>query len=196
MTEVVFTAEVLAAGGGGHAVVVPKEIAAKLSGRRVPVVAHVDGVEYHSRVAVYGGQVYLGLRQELLRRIGRQAGDTVEVRLAEGSAPEPAPALSEPPELVAALADTRPRGRRTPRCPPSISTSSGPGSPPPTSPRPARTGWPGRCGGSVASGSPVARVQQGVLDHLGERGVDPVLAAGHVDRALTEAHRLDQRLDQ
>ena len=105
MTEVVFTAEVLAAGGGGHAVVVPKEIAGKLSGRRVPVVAHIDGVEYHSRVAVYGGQVYLGLRQELLRRIGRQAGDTVEVRLAEGSAPEPAAAVTEPPELVAALAE-------------------------------------------------------------------------------------------
>ena len=105
MTEVVFTAEVLAAGGGGHAVVVPKEIAAKLSGRRVPVVAHVDGVEYHSRVAVYGGQVYLGLRQELLRRIGRRAGDTVEVRLAEGSTPELAPEVTEPPELVAALAD-------------------------------------------------------------------------------------------
>jgi hypothetical protein len=99
-----FTAEVLAAGGGGHAVVVPKELAAKLSGRRVPVVAHVDGVEYHSRIAVYGGQVYLGLRQELLRRIGRQAGDTVEVRLAEGSTPEPAPEVSEPPELAAALA--------------------------------------------------------------------------------------------
>jgi hypothetical protein len=105
MTEVVFSAEVLAAGGGGHAVVVPKEIAAKLSGRRVPVVAHIDGVEYHSRVAVYGGQVYLGLRQELLRRIGRQAGDTVEVRLAEGSTPEPAAAVTEPPELVAALAE-------------------------------------------------------------------------------------------
>ena len=101
--EVVFTAEVLAAGGGGHAVVVPKEVAAKLSGRRVPVVAHIDGVEYHSRVAVYGGQVYLGLRRELLRRIGRQAGDTVEVRLAEGSTPAPA-AVTEPPELVAALA--------------------------------------------------------------------------------------------
>jgi hypothetical protein len=105
MTEVVFTAEVIAAGGGGHAVVVPKELAANLSGRRVPVVAHVDGVEYHSRVAVYGGQVYLGLRQELLRRIGRQAGDAVEVRLAEGSAPEPALEVTEPPELVAALAD-------------------------------------------------------------------------------------------
>jgi len=99
-----FTAEVLAASGGGHAVVVPKEIAAKLSGRRVPVLAQVDGVDYRSRVAVYGGQVYLGLRQDLLRRIGRQAGDTVEIRLTEGSSPEPAPGLTEPPELTAALA--------------------------------------------------------------------------------------------
>jgi hypothetical protein len=107
MAEVVFTAEVLSAGGGGHAVVVPKELAAKLSGRRVPVLAHVDGVEYRSRVAVYGGQVYLGLRQELLRRIGRRAGDTVEVRLAEVSDPGPASptVVTEPPELVTALAD-------------------------------------------------------------------------------------------
>ena len=106
MTEYRFTAEVLAAGGGGHAVVVPKEIAAALTGRRVPVLTSVDGVEYRSRVAVYGGQVYLGLRKDLLRRIGRQAGDTVEIRLAESVEPEPAsaPELSEPPDLLAALA--------------------------------------------------------------------------------------------
>jgi hypothetical protein len=103
-----FTAEVLSAGGGGHAVVVPKEIAAALSGRRVPVLAQVDGVEYRSRVAVYGGQVYLGLRKDLLKRIGRQAGDTVEVQLVEAVEPQPAaaPDLSEPPDLVAALAES------------------------------------------------------------------------------------------
>jgi Bacteriocin-protection, YdeI or OmpD-Associated/Domain of unknown function (DUF1905) len=107
VSEYRFTAEVLAAGGGGHAVVVPKEIAASLSGRRVPVLAHVDGVEYRSRVAVYGGQVYLGLRKDLLRRIGRQAGDTVEIRLVESVEPQPAsaPELSEPPDLVVALAE-------------------------------------------------------------------------------------------
>ena len=101
-----FSAEVIAAGGGGHAVVVPKEIAAALTGRRVPVLTHVEGVEYRSRVAVYSGQVYLGLRQDLLRRIGRRAGDTVEVRLVEAIEPPPAsaPELSEPPELVEALA--------------------------------------------------------------------------------------------
>lgn len=110
MTELAFTAEVLAAGRGGHAVVVPKEVAATLSAKRVPVLAHVDGVEYRSRIAVYGGKTYLGLRQELLRRIGRHAGDSVEVRLVEEAEPDPAPAVptaevTEPPDLVAALAD-------------------------------------------------------------------------------------------
>jgi len=105
---------VLAAGGGGHAVVVPKEIAAGLSGRRVPVLAQVDGADYRSRVAVYGGQVYLGLRKDLLRRIGRQAGDTVEIRLVEAVEPQPAsaPKLIEPPDLVAALAES-PTGQTT-----------------------------------------------------------------------------------
>jgi hypothetical protein len=104
-----FTAEVLAAGGGGHAVVVPKEIAATFSAKRVPVLAHVEGVEYRSRIAVYGGRSYLGLRQELLRQIGCQAGDQVTIDLAEelgaDAATVPPPEVTEPPELVAALAE-------------------------------------------------------------------------------------------
>jgi Bacteriocin-protection, YdeI or OmpD-Associated/Domain of unknown function (DUF1905) len=108
MTEASFTAEVLGSGGGGHAVVVPKDVAATFSAKRVPVVAHVDGVEYHSRIAVYGGRSYLGLRKDLLRQIGRQTGDQVEVRLVEEDVAEPARAPSaaptEPPELVEALA--------------------------------------------------------------------------------------------
>ena len=41
-----FTAEVLSAQGGGHAVVVPKDVAAAFSGKRAPVLAHVNGVDY------------------------------------------------------------------------------------------------------------------------------------------------------
>lgn len=104
-----FTAEILAAGNGGHAVVVPKELAAGLTGRRVPVLAEIDGVEYRSRVAAYGGHVYLGLRKDLLRRVGKQAGDSVEVHLTEGPETEAAAAeVSEPPELTAALAQDEP----------------------------------------------------------------------------------------
>ena len=99
----------LAAGRGGHAVVVPKEIAATFSAKRLPVLAHVEGVEYHSRIAVYGGKSYLGLRVELLRQIGRQAGDQVTIDLVEepdaGRTTVPPPEVTEPPELVAALAE-------------------------------------------------------------------------------------------
>ena len=43
-----FSAEVLSAGQGGHAVAVPKEVAQAFSSKRPPVLAHVNGVEYRS----------------------------------------------------------------------------------------------------------------------------------------------------
>ena len=108
MSPATFSAEVLSSGqGGGHAVVVPKEVAANFSTKRPAVLAHVDGVEYRSRLAVYGGKSYLGLRKDLLRQIGRQAGDVVEISLEEDD-PDPPPAaveVTEPPELLAALAE-------------------------------------------------------------------------------------------
>jgi antitoxin component of MazEF toxin-antitoxin module len=98
-----FTAEVLTSGqGGGHGVVVPKEVAASFSSRRPPVVAYVNGVEYRSRLAVYGGQSYLGLRKDLLRQLGVAAGDQVEIELEEDYQER---AVVEPPELTAALAE-------------------------------------------------------------------------------------------
>jgi antitoxin component of MazEF toxin-antitoxin module len=98
-----FTAEVLTSGqGGGHGVVVPKEVAASFSSKRPPVVAYVNGVEYRSRLAVYGGQSYLGLRKDLLRQLGVAAGDQVEIELEEDYQER---AVVEPPELTAALAE-------------------------------------------------------------------------------------------
>ena len=107
MSLATFSAEVLSSGqGGGHAVVVPKEVAANFSSKRPAVLAHVDGVEYRSRLAVYGGRSYLGLRKDLLRQIGRQAGDVVEISLEEDHTELPPPAeVAEPPELLAALAE-------------------------------------------------------------------------------------------
>ena len=105
----VFTAEVISAGQGGHAVVVPREIAEGFESKRPPVVVHVNGSEYRSRLMVYGGKSYLGLRQDLLRKIGVMAGDTVEIDLrldlerAEKAIPPPATPV-EPTELVEALA--------------------------------------------------------------------------------------------
>ena len=89
MSPASFSAEILAAGGGGHAVVVPKEIAATFSSKRPPVIAQVDGVEYRSRLMVYGGTCYLGLRKDLLRRIQRGPGDVVEIELVEDTRARP-----------------------------------------------------------------------------------------------------------
>ncbi len=108
MTPASFSAEILAAGGGGHAVVVPKEIAATFSSKRPPVIAQVAGVEYRSRLMVYSGTCYLGLRKDLLRRIQRGPGDVVEIELVEDTQPAPAPEAAvepvEPVELLEALA--------------------------------------------------------------------------------------------
>lgn len=98
-----FSAEVLSMGqGGGHAVVVPKEIAETFSSKRPPVLAHVNGVEYRSRLAVYGGQSYLGLRKDLLRQLGVAAGGQVQIELIEDHEKR---VVVEPPELTQALAD-------------------------------------------------------------------------------------------
>ena len=98
-----FRAEVLSAGqGGGHAVVVPKEVAAAFSGKRPQVLAHVNGVEYRSRLMVYGGQSYLGLRKDLLRQLQVEAGDQLQLELVEEQGER---VVVEPPELTEALVE-------------------------------------------------------------------------------------------
>ena len=101
-----FTAEVHSAGRGGHAVVVPAEVTATFSSRKVAVLALVAGVEHRSRLAVHAGRTYLGLPAALLRRLGVRAGDTVEIDLTEvpEAAPEPEPEVAEPAALTALLA--------------------------------------------------------------------------------------------
>jgi Bacteriocin-protection, YdeI or OmpD-Associated/Domain of unknown function (DUF1905) len=96
-----FSAEVLSAGQGGHAALIPPDVAATFSSKRPAVVATVNGTEYRSRLMVYGGKSYLGLRKDLLRQIGAGAGDTVEIELAEDHSDR---VVTEPPELLEALA--------------------------------------------------------------------------------------------
>jgi len=96
-----FVANVEPAGRGGHAVVVPAELAAAFSGRRPAVLAHVNGVEYRSRLMVYGGVCYLGLRKDLLVAVGAGVGDQVEVDLVEDERPR---VVEVPGELAAELA--------------------------------------------------------------------------------------------
>jgi hypothetical protein len=102
--DMAFTAEVLSAGQGGHAVVVPQEVAATFSTKRPAVVGTVNGTEYRSRLMVYGGKSYLGLRKDLLRSIGATAGDTVEIELSEDRTERTERVVTVPPELLEALA--------------------------------------------------------------------------------------------
>jgi hypothetical protein len=97
-----FSSEVLSAGqGGGHAVLVPPEVTAAFSSKRPAVVATVNGTEYRSRLMVYGGKTYLGLRKDLLRQIGASVGDLIEIELTEDRAER---VVTEPAELLEALA--------------------------------------------------------------------------------------------
>ena len=82
--------------------IVPKEVAQTFSSKRPPVLAHVNGVEYRSRLAVYGGRCYLGLRKDLLRQLGVATGDQVKIELIEDNEER---VVVEPPELTQALVD-------------------------------------------------------------------------------------------
>jgi hypothetical protein len=96
-----FTAVVQAAQGGGHSVEVPAELAQTFPSRRPAVLAVVNGVDYRSRLMVYGGQSYLGLRKDLLATVGVEVGVTVTIELTEDLS---ARVVEEPVELVSALA--------------------------------------------------------------------------------------------
>ncbi|GAA1833632.1 DUF1905 domain-containing protein [Microlunatus capsulatus] len=100
-----FTAEVGAAGRGGHAVVVPAGVTTALGSKKAAVLAVVGGVEHRTRLASHAGRTYLGLPAALLNRLGVRDGDVVEVELslAEEPATAPEPDVPEPAELTALL---------------------------------------------------------------------------------------------
>jgi hypothetical protein len=95
-----FKAELASASGGGRALEVPAEIAASFPSRRPAVRGTVNGVEFRSRLAVYGGRSYLGLNAQVRRAAGISLGDLVDVLL---EADEESPTVEIPPELTAAL---------------------------------------------------------------------------------------------
>jgi hypothetical protein len=48
---------------------------------RVPVIAHFDGIEYRGSLVSYGGRHKMLMLREIRERLGKQAGDTVHVRI-------------------------------------------------------------------------------------------------------------------
>jgi hypothetical protein len=59
----------------------PEVIVALGHGKRVPVKVNLNGYAYRSRIAVYGGRYYLGVRREVRQAAGISAGDHLMVGL-------------------------------------------------------------------------------------------------------------------
>jgi hypothetical protein len=98
-----FRAELRSAGdSGGAGFDVPLEVAAALSDpKRPPVTVTINGHEFRTRLAVYGGQPMVGVTKADRAAAGVDVGDTFDVLLALDTAPRE---ISVPPDLAEALA--------------------------------------------------------------------------------------------
>lgn len=90
-----------ARGEGGRWIEIPFDARAAFGEARAPVRGTVNGVAFRSRLAVYGGATYLGLRREIREAAGIEVGDAVAVELERDDAPRE---VTVPPELAHALA--------------------------------------------------------------------------------------------
>jgi hypothetical protein len=82
-----FPAEIKSAGSGAF-VDIPFDVEAVFGRKRVPVNATIDGEPYRGSVVRMGGDCHmLIVVKEIRERIGKSAGDTVEVTVEEDTAP-------------------------------------------------------------------------------------------------------------
>ena len=76
-----FTGTLLEAGGGGHAIELPFHPKEEFGQARPRVRGTVNDTPLSTRLAVYGGRGYLGVRKEILQAAGIAPGDSVAVVL-------------------------------------------------------------------------------------------------------------------
>ena len=79
----------------------PFDAKAEYGSARAPVRCTINGVAYRSRLSVYGGTTYLGLRREVRDAPGVSLGDEVQVTMELDDEPRE---VEVPPALAAALA--------------------------------------------------------------------------------------------
>jgi Bacteriocin-protection, YdeI or OmpD-Associated/Domain of unknown function (DUF1905) len=101
-----FRAELRSAGdSGGAGVDVPHEVAAALSdAKRPPVTVTINGHEFRTRLAVYGGQPMVGVSKANRAAAGIDVGDEFDVAIAVDTAPRE---IEVPPDLAEALGGDR-----------------------------------------------------------------------------------------
>ena len=76
-----FKAELQSANEAGRWVLVPESVASSFSSKRPPVRATVNGVEFRSRLSVYGGKSYLGFTAAVRKAAGISLGDVLDISL-------------------------------------------------------------------------------------------------------------------
>jgi hypothetical protein len=81
-------------------VVVPLDARALWGEARPPVRGTINGVEYRSRLAVYGGVTVLGLTNAFRKQAGLEVGDELEVTMERDDEPRE---VEVPPALQARL---------------------------------------------------------------------------------------------
>ena len=83
-----FRAAIERGDSGGAYVTVPFDVEKTFGKKRVPVQASIDGAPYRGSLVRMGGPCHiLGVLKEIRERIGKQAGDVVEVTIEEDAAP-------------------------------------------------------------------------------------------------------------
>jgi hypothetical protein len=101
MPRVSFTTAAQPSDGGVLLIEVPAAAVRKLGDKqRPPVRVSLNGVEYRSTIAVYGGRYYLPVRRELREAARLEAGKRAKVTLLLDTAPR---VIALPRELAAAL---------------------------------------------------------------------------------------------
>lgn len=92
---------ILGGDDGEHPTVeVPFDVKERYGRARAPVRGTVDGTEFRTTVAVYGGRYYLGFAKELRERAGIEIGDEVEITVDLDREPR---TVEVPAALAAAL---------------------------------------------------------------------------------------------
>jgi Bacteriocin-protection, YdeI or OmpD-Associated/Domain of unknown function (DUF1905) len=95
-----FTAILGGEAGERPIVEVPFDVRERFGRARAPVRGTVDGADFRTTVAVYGGRYYLGFNKDVRDRAGISIGDEVEVAL---ELDREARTVEVPPPLAAAL---------------------------------------------------------------------------------------------
>jgi hypothetical protein len=88
--------------GPGLFIELPFDVKAEFGRAKLPVIVSINGYEYRSTVAVYGGKYFLPVKKAHREAAGVTAGQTVRVIVK----PDQAPRRVEPPKDLAALLST------------------------------------------------------------------------------------------